>query len=636
MPMAKWPALLRVLGCLYGVAMMAACVEGQGGVRLTSFAIEGTHAIAAKEIRAVLATQPGGRWPWSQKTTFDQAAFEADLERIRRLYQDRGYPDARIDRVDVDFNDARDAVRVAVTIHEGEPLRVASASFVGFDEVAPDVLAGIDRSAVATDKVRDRGAVAALRQRILDVLRDHGYAYAKVNATEVEAGQNRVALTFTGIPGPSTTFGQITVVGAETLDDNIIRRQLILRPGQPYTQRQITQSQRRLANLDILRFANVDAKPPAEGQPTAIPVTVTVAEDKTHRLELGVGYGTEDRVRGSIDWSHLNFLGDARRLTLSGKFSSIDRGGRVSFSQPYFLRPGLSLEASGSDWWTGERVYTSTTYGGRVGVRYRLRGRGRTETRGAGARPGDSIRVSYVYEFLRYTVRPEVLADLSNVDQLLALGLNPVTGEGRGTKTAVAADFEHSATDNIADPHAGWTTSLHGEVANPALGGTFRYNQAVAEARAYVPVGTTVVATRVHAGAIAARADTDVPFSDRFFLGGASSLRGWSRYQVAPLTDGIPIGGRTMIEMALEWRVPVRGAIGAVAFFDTGNVWARSFAATTGGFRSDAGIGLRYRTPVGLLRGDAAFQLNPIPGLLVNGLPESRAWRLHVSIGQAF
>ncbi len=72
MPMAKWPALLRVLGCLYGVAMMAACVEGQGGVRLTSFAIEGTHAIAAKEIRAVLVTQPGGRWPWSQKKQVQQ------------------------------------------------------------------------------------------------------------------------------------------------------------------------------------------------------------------------------------------------------------------------------------------------------------------------------------------------------------------------------------------------------------------------------------------------------------------------------------------------------------------------------------------------------------------------------------
>lgn len=634
--MTGWRALARLLCCLGCAVAITACVDDQGSVRLVSLTIDGTHAVSAKEIRAVLATQPGGRWPWSRKSTFDQAAFEDDLERIRRLYQDRGYADARIDHVDVAFNDARDAVKVAVTINEGEPLRIASASFVGFEAVAPEVLAGLDRSSVDAGKVRDRGTVAALRQRILDLLRDHGYAYAKVNATEKDVGQNRMALTFTATPGPPATFGAIAVVGAHTLEDRIIRRQLIVHPGQPYTQRQITQSQRWLATLEILRFANVDAKPPEEGQPTEIPVTVTVAEDKTHRLELGVGYGTEDRVRGSIDWSHLNFLGDARRLTLSGKFSSIDRGGRVSFSQPYFLRPGVSLEASGSDWWTGERVYTSTTYGGRVGARYRFRGRGLSEGRGAGARPADSVRVSYVYEFLRYTVRPEVLADLSNVDQLLALGLNPVTGEGRGTKTAVAADFEHSATDNVADPHAGWVTSLHGELANPALGGTFRYNAAAVEARAYVPLGSTVVATRVHAGAIAARSDIDVPFSDRFFLGGASSLRGWSRYQVAPLTDGIPIGGRTMIEMALEWRVPLRGAIGLVGFFDTGNVWARSFAATTGGFRSDAGIGLRYRTPVGLVRGDAAFQLNPIPGLLVNGLPESRTWRLHVSIGQAF
>jgi len=634
--MARWRALARLICCAGCIVGAAACVEGEGGVRLLSFTIDGTHAVTAKEVRAVLATQPGGRWPWSRKTTFDQAAFEDDLERIRRLYQDRGYPDARIDHVDVAFNDARDAVKIAVTVHEGDPLRIASATFVGFDGLPPEVLAGLDRSSVDAGKVRDRGTVAALRQNLLDRLRDHGYAYATVNATEEEAGANQMAVTFTARPGPPTTFGPISVVGAKTLEERVIRRQLILRPGQPYTQRRITQSQRRLGNLEILRFANVDAKPPTEGEPTAIPVTVTVAEDKTHRLELGVGYGTEDRVRGSIDWSHLNFLGDARRLTLSGKFSSIDRGGRVSFSQPYFLRPGISLEASGSDWWTGERVYTSTTYGGRFGARYRFRGRGRSDWAGAGSRSSGSVSVSYVYEFLRYTVRPAVLADLSNVDQILALGLNPVTGEGRGTKTAVAVDFEHTATDNAADPHAGWSTSLHGEVANPALGGTFRYNEAIAEARAYVPVGSTVVATRVRAGGIAARSDVDVPFSDRFFLGGASSLRGWSRYQVAPLTDGIPIGGRTMIEMALEWRVPLRGAIGVVGFFDTGNVWSRSFAATIGGVRSDAGVGLRYRTPVGLVRGDAAFQVNPIPGLLVNGLPESRTWRLHVSIGQAF
>jgi outer membrane protein insertion porin family len=633
--MTRWRALARLLCCV-ACAALAGCVEVAGGVRLTSLTINGAHAVPAADIRGVLATRPGGRWPWSQKTTFDQGVFEADLERVRRFYQDRGYPNARVDHVDVTFNDARDAVKVAIKIFEGDPLRIAGASFVGFDTVSPDVLAGLDRSAVGADKVRDRGAVAALRQRILDLLRDHGYAYAKVEATEQDAGQDRVALTFTATPGPATTFGAITVVGAQTIEDRIVRRQLVIQPGQPYTQRQITQSQRRLAGLEILKFANVDAKPPADGQPTAIPVTVTVAEDKTHRLELGAGYGTEDRVRASVDWSHLNFLGDARRLTLSGKFSSIDRGGRVSFSQPYFLRRGVSLDASAVDWWTGERIYTSTTYGGRTGLTYRFRGRGRTEGRGVGYRPGDSLRVSYVYEFLRYTVRPDVLADLTNVNQLLALGLNPVTGEGRGTKTAIAADFEHSATDNIADPHAGWTTSLHGEIANPALGGTFRYNQAVVEARGYLPIGSSVVATRVHAGAIAARSDTDVPFSDRFFLGGASSLRGWSRYQVAPLTEGIPIGGRTMIEMALEWRMPLRGPIGVVGFFDTGNVWARSFAATTGGVRSDAGVGLRYRTPVGLLRGDAAFQLNPIPGLVVNGKPESRTWRLHVSIGQAF
>jgi translocation and assembly module TamA len=426
-------------------------------------------------------------------------------------------------------------------------------------------------------------------------------------------------------------FGPVTIAGTRSLDERVIRRQLSIIPGQPYRESRVSLSQRRLGSLDILRFATINARPPDDSQPTAIPVRVIVAEDKPRRLEIGVGYGTEDRARASVEWSHLNFLGDARRATLTGQWSSIDRGLRLSLAQPYFLRRGLSSEASASTWWTGERIYTSRTYGGRVGINYRRGGRGR----GTG-QPPDSFKLAYDYEFLSYQVRPETLEDLTQVGQLIALGLNPVTGAGKGTKTAIVGEYQHTATDTFADPHKGWAMTLHGEVASPALGGTFRYREVIGEVRGYLPVGRTVVALKANAGSLLAQTDADLPFSSRFFLGGASSLRGWSRYQVAPLSDGVPIGGRTMAQVSLEWRVPVSGPIQIVGFGDSGNVWAGSLAATIGGFRSDLGVGLRYRTPVGLLRGDAAFQLNPIPGLLVDGDPETRHWRVHVSIGQSF
>ena len=128
-----------------------------------------------------------------------------------------------------------------------------------------------------------------------------------------------------------------------------------------------------------------------------------------------------------------------------------------------------------------------------------------------------------------------------------------------------------------------------------------------------------------------------MPFSRKFFLGGATSVRGWGRYELSPLSEsGLPIGGNSMFEYSLEGRERLIGSFGAVLFFDTGNVWANSWDIRLNDLRYAVGPGLRYQTPVGPIRFDFGYQLNPIPGLIVNGTPQSRRWRIHFSIGQAF
>ena len=130
---------------------------------------------------------------------------------------------------------------------------------------------------------------------------------------------------------------------------------------------------------------------------------------------------------------------------------------------------------------------------------------------------------------------------------------------------------------------------------------------------------------------------TNVPFFKRYFLGGSSSLRGWGRFEVSPLTMlGQPIGGHSMFESSGEVRIPVVGQLSAVLFVDAGNVWYESFDINLDDLRVSAGPGLRYRTPIGPVRVDLGYQLTRIEGLLINGEPESRRWRIHFSIGQAF
>ena len=128
-----------------------------------------------------------------------------------------------------------------------------------------------------------------------------------------------------------------------------------------------------------------------------------------------------------------------------------------------------------------------------------------------------------------------------------------------------------------------------------------------------------------------------MPFHKRYFLGGATNLRGWGRFDVSPLSVfGLPIGGHSFLDFSTELRVPLWGKLGGVVFLDGGNVWRRPWDISTTDLYYDAGPGLRYNTPIGPLRADFGYQLNRIPGLRVNGELEKRGYRFHFSIGQAF
>jgi outer membrane protein insertion porin family/translocation and assembly module TamA len=200
-------------------------------------------------------------------------------------------------------------------------------------------------------------------------------------------------------------------------------------------------------------------------------------------------------------------------------------------------------------------------------------------------------------------------------------------------------DVQRNTTPNLLDARRGYLLQLHVEQAGQWLPGDWNYREYTAEARKYQTVGNMVLAGRARIGTIDAPGvlARNVPFFKRYFLGGSGSLRGWGRFEVAPLTmQGNPIGGHSMFESSGELRIPAFGPLTAVLFVDAGNVWFESFDFNFDDLRVDVGPGLRYRTPVGPIRVDFGYQLTRIEDLLIEGKPESRRWRIHFSIGQAF
>jgi outer membrane protein assembly complex protein YaeT len=613
---------------LLALAIAAAGCREDGDIQISSLDFNGVEQVDKAALASALQTRSGSRIPWGRQRYFDRRAFDADLKRIQAFYADRGFPDARVTSFDVALNDAQDKVDIAVNISEGEPIRVAAVELAGFD-----VLTAGDREdllqslLLRVDAPLDRTVARAARERALNELRDRGYPHAEVTIAEEDAGPNARRVVFEARPGPLAHFGPIAIDGEVSVDENVIRRQLTFEPGDVFSRREMRESQRKLYGLELFEFVNVQSQEDQAPQVPDVPVRVTVAEGKHQRVTFGVGYGTEEQARARVRWDHNNFAGDARHAGFEAKWSSLDRGVRAEYREPFFLAPHFSLNVDGQAWQAAEPVYDLDSLGGRVTLRHQ-------------ANTQNFWTVAFINEYQRSTVAPEALLDFTVRDDLIALGLDPTDGTFRGTLAAIAFDVSRNTSNNLLDARSGYVLNGHVEQAGQWLPGSFNYWTVSGEARHYLPVGDVlVVANRMRVGTIdaAGALARDVPFYKRYFLGGASSIRGWGRLEVGPTSGfGLPIGGHTMVEGSSEVRTAAWGKFGVVAFADYGNVWSRSWDFNVDDLRYAVGPGLRYLTPVGPARMDFGYQLNPIPGLRVNGEPEKRRWRIHFSIGQAF
>jgi outer membrane protein assembly complex protein YaeT len=632
--------LLSRLSFLVFLAIAGSACKEDTGVEVKSFTFKGTKAVTTGQLKSVLATAASSKIPWGTKRYFSREQFEADLKRIVAFYTDRGYPDARVTSFDAKLSQDQTSVAITVNIDEGQPVTVERIVMEGFENLPDEHRHTLDtRLPIKVGSPLDRALLQAGREAALDELRDHGHPYASVRLSEAAGTTERQrVITFRAEPGPVAHVGEIEVSGNATVSENVVRRQLTFKPGDIFRQSRLQESQRKLYGLELFDFANIEPLG-GETKPATVPVRVTVTKSDHKKVTMGVGYGTEEKARAQVDWRHVNIFGGAQTLGVFARYSGLDRGVRLSYKEPYFFSPRWSAGVNGQRWQSREPAFDLDTTGGRITVtRQFARGGGPV----LGGRPSTALAFTYANEHEHYEIDDLVLKDLSLRDELIALGLDPREGEHSGQRSALSLDASRNTTDNLLDAKRGYVASVHLEYAG--LGGSYRYSEVTGEGRTYLKIGNVaVVAVQARAGTIRPQGDPDdrVPFFKRYFLGGATTLRGWGRFEVGPLAgSGLTLGGTKFANGSVEVRAPIFGQLSGVAFLDAGSVWADP-SATPGstndiGWRYNVGPGLRYQTPIGPLRVDFGYQLNPIPGLLVNGKEEKRRFRFHFSIGQAF
>ncbi|HYY04968.1 MAG TPA: BamA/TamA family outer membrane protein [Candidatus Limnocylindria bacterium] len=608
-PRARLALLVAVLGSRAALAVQLEALEAGREWRLRALVFRGNHALRTGELRRALVTAERPwyqRWRvWRPAPDFDPVTFRADLERLRRFYRSRGYYHARVAH-DLELEAGGDALTAVVSIEEGPPVVVEDVRLslrgAALEPAERERLLGglpLARGAVFGEDAYER-AVAYLRAWY----RERGFARVRVHKrAQVDVRQDRARVAYEAVSGPPSVFGEVRIAGTRAVDPEVVRRELAFHPGEPFKASLLERTRSNLTALRLFRSIRIDED---KGRDARVGVRIRVIEAPRHEVRFGVGYDTEEQLRGLAGWRDYDFLGGARQLGFTARASFLRRSIAADFLQPHFPGARQRLRLIASEDQEDEEAYTNDR-----------------------ARFTPRLEVQPLPTLTAYTFYRLEYDSLSDVNRVVARRF-PDIAPHSGLLSGAGLGVDWNGTDDVLDPTRGWVTSASVEPVGGVLGGKFSFVRLQGEGRRYQPlVADLGAAFRFRLGTEALTGGSrDVPLFERLYAGGIGSVRGYERRHVGPLVDDDPIGGRSLVEGSAELRHPVTERLGAAVFADAGQVSLASFDFPFDDLRWGFGLGLRYKSPVGPLRVDLGFPLEP---------PRRDArWQIHLSVGQVF
>ncbi len=591
-------------------------IREYGKVKVKRITILGNKALSDDDIKSHIFTRETSLLGMlSGAGQFKQEEFKRDLQRVSAWYSENGYPDAHVTDSQIRLSEDRSAMYVTLQVEEGNYTTIGSVDISG------DTL-GNDEELERLISVKP-GQGFKLSQlfddvkKIQDYFGDKGYAYAQAEPRRrAGAAPDSIDISYDINPGRPVTVGKIIISGNQKTEDKVIRREILVQEGQPYHGTRIRNSEasiQRTGYFDKVSVTTQEAK-----TKDTIDILVEVSERSTGQFQIGAGFSSSESFIGTLQISYDNFLGRGHFLSAQATISKLRQLFNIQFFDQYFLDSKWRFRFSVFNY---EYVYTDFTrdsYGGTLGFGYPF-------TR------------DLVLD-LTYTIENVDVSTGSFGSKQRSLG-DILNG---GLTSAVNATLTWDKRNNRLMPTKGFMLQGSVDVADQYIGSQNEYIRFQGRARAYFPIFWDIVLKfNLEMGYIANwnAPDKEVPIFERFFVGGPNSVRGFSRSSLGPsraytsnLTDptssitNFEIGGNKEIVFNAELEIPILKAmnISGVVFFDMGNAYnedqdlslkidwfAKSDEELDAVMRSSMGFGFRWLSPMGLLRFEWGFPLNP-------------------------
>lgn len=539
---------------------------------------------------------------------FKEDEFQTDIEKLRKFYRDHGYLDVEIDdsKIKFEFPDADEQgdMDIVIDIVPNHQYKVGKVSFKGntiegFDDAK--LMQFVDYFDLTEGNVFSPSQVEKLIEKIREYYGEYGYVDTIVRVLRrpnVKTGD--IDMVIDVIESKMFYLESINIQGNSKTKSEVIIRELALEPGEVFDLHRMKISENRLKETRF--FDEVTLSPEETNIPQRKNLKVTVKEGRTGNLTFGAGFSTVESLvatvevtQSNFDYAHYKsyFQGAGQKFRIRGTIGLKSNQVIISFEEPWVFNREL---AYGIDLYRTDSDYYSDYYSEmRLGATNYLRKR--------------------IYEKIEARLAYKLeLVDIYNVDNRIRGNVIPEQDIGTRTLSQVSLSFLRDSRDSYMTPTRGTRFELIQDLAGgPFLGQTNLYR---IEARAgwWIPtfeMGKQVFSIVGRTGSVQGYGGKDVPYFERFFLGGGYNMRGFKYRKVGRLDSATeePLGGNTFAFASAEYSVEVFNPVRFAVFYDIGFVNSDSWDWDPSDYCSDFGVGLRILMMGAPMRIDLGFPL---------------------------
>ena len=568
-------------------------IEEGEKVRIKTIKFIGNKAYTEKKLKKILKSSEKGFFFWlTSSGDLKREDLNEDVARLAAFYHNNGYIQAKIGEPKVEFKENH--IEITIKIKEGVQFKVGKIYIKGDLVMAKEKM--LEKIKISNQEFYNRRIVQNDVILLKDIYSDEGYAYAEIfPRTEQDFDKLVVNITFDIKKGKQVYFEEIIISGNTKTRDKVIRRQLKVYEQELFSGARLKRSVRNLYRLDFFKDIKVNTIKGSSDDKMVLKIGVT--EKPTGSFSFGGGYSNTEKLFVMASIAQKNLFGRGHILNLQGQWGDVTKKYSLAFTEPWLFDIPLSAGVKLYDWQYEYDEYDKDSIGGSLQFGYPVY---------------DYTRafISFAHDNADIKITDEVNAPQSIVDLVEDIGSEDII------TNSTSASLRYDSRDRMFNPTEGSDHSITVEYAG--FGGDVGFSKYVASAGWYIPLFKDLVGF-LHAkgGYVRENSDGVLPDYERFFLGGITSLRGFEWEDLAPKDeDGDEIGGDKFVQFNIELLYPIfkdAGIVG-VLFFDTGEVYGKGEDVDLGELRESVGLGFRWYSPVGPIRIEYGYILDPIEG----------------------